>query len=340
MTRKKNRPSTSKIRMQDVAQKAGFSAITVSRAIKSPNKVSSPTKEKIEQAMIALGYVPNLIASGLASNHYSTIAIVVPFIRDGIFSDTVQGINDAAQKENISVLLGSSGACMEEEERIVKHLLGHKPAGIVLHGGTHTDNTRTLLRQSAVPTVEVGVFPDEPIDMVVGYSNVSAAHRMTQILSNRGCQKIAIVSADTVVHDRADQRVQGYRRALSAASLQYDPRLHIRCEFGMTEGRQALIELLNRDRSLDGVFCTSDIWAAGMIFECHRKGISIPKDIAICGFNNQEIAQEIVPSLTTVQVNRYEMGVSAAKSILARRSGNEPKNVIDVGYQIKKRESA
>jgi LacI family transcriptional regulator, gluconate utilization system Gnt-I transcriptional repressor len=336
----RRRRKAGQARMEDVARLAGVSMITVSRALHQPQIVSESTRRQIADAMRTLGYVPNLVAGGLASTRSRTVAAIVPFVRDGVFADTIQGLADSLRPHGFSVLLGSSGTALAEEERLVRHLLGHRPAGFVLHGGSHSEETRRLLQNADIPIVETGVLPEQPVDMVVGYSNFAAARSITQLLLGRGCRRIGFVSADPTINDRAAERLRGHQSALIERGVVARPELEIQTTFGMAEGRLALVELLGREPRLDAVFFTSDIWAAAALLECARRGIDVPGRLAIAGFNDQEIACEILPSLTTVRVRRYAMGEVAARLILDRLEERPCRAMVDVGFELISRNTA
>ena len=325
--------------MADVARRAGVSVITVSRALRHPEQVADHTRRAIDTAMAELGYVPNLIAGGLAATQTRIVTVIVPFVTHGVFADAIQGVADALEGAGYCVLLGNSGGSIEREEAIVRMLLGHRPAGVVIQGANHTDATRRMLVNAGVPVVEIGTLPREPIDSAVGYSNFEAARVMTAHLA-AGRRRISFLSAPPDANDRAAARLAGYEAALSEAGLPFDRDLVLHTRFGIQEGHAALGKLLALPRPPDAVFCTSDLWAVGMVTECARRGIPVPRALAIAGFNDQDIASETAPPLTTVRVPRYQIGRRAGELILARIEGSEASaQLIDLGFELVCRES-
>ena len=326
--------------MADVAREAGVSTITVSRLLRQPDLVTGATRERIERAMAEVGYVPNLIAGGLAATRTQVVAAIVPYIQHGVFADAVQGLSDALAPAKHCVLLGNSGGSMEEEEAIVRTLLGHRPAGLVIQGANHTAQTRKLLEKAHIPVVEMGSLPDDPIDCCVGYSNRDAAFAMTRRLLERGRRRIGFVCAQPAGNDRHALRLAGYRAAMEELGPGFDERVVHITRFGIPQGRKALGRLLDAEPALDAVFCASDLWAAGAVYECVRRKIAVPDTIAVCGFNDQEFAAEMTPSLTTIRVRRREIGFMAGDLILARIAGREvPATRIDVGFELIERQS-
>jgi LacI family transcriptional regulator, gluconate utilization system Gnt-I transcriptional repressor len=321
--------------MKDVAEAAGVALITVSRALRSPDKVSSDTRRAIDEAVDRLGYVPNLIAGGLAATTTRIVSVIVPYIDHGVFADAVQGLSDTLERAGYCILLGNSGGSADREEVIIRMLLGHRPAAVVMQGANHTDGTRRLLRNARVPVVEMGTLPVDPIDMVVGYSNFDAAHLMTRHLLESGRRSIAFISLPPSQNDRAAARLAGYRAALEEAGLPFIAELVVHTTFALREGRQALGHLLAQSVAPDAVFCGSDLWAAGMVAECQRRGICVPDQLAIAGFNDQEIAAEMEPSITTIRVPRYEIGRRAGLMILNRLGGvNMGETKVDLGFEF------
>lgn len=326
--------------MKDVAEAAGVALITVSRALRNPDQVSPDTRQAIAEAIDRLGYVPNLIAGGLAATTTRIVSVIVPYIDHGVFADAVQGLSDTLEGAGYCILLGNSGGSAEREEVIVRMLLGHRPVAVVMQGANHTDGTRRLLRNAQVPVVEMGTFPVDPIDMVVGYSNFDAAHLMTRHLIHTGRKRIAFISLPPAQNDRAAARLEGYRAALQEAGMPFDAALVLHTTFALREGRIALERLLALPIHPDAVFCGSDLWAAGMVAECRRRGIRVPKQLAIAGFNDQEIAGEMEPSITTIRVPRYEIGRRAGLMILDRLGGEKTVDKeVDLGFEFVRRQT-
>jgi LacI family gluconate utilization system Gnt-I transcriptional repressor len=327
--------------MQDVADTAGVALITVSRALRHPNQVSKQTRESIERAMEQLGYVPNLIAGGLAATATRIVSVIIPYIDHGVFADAVQGLSDVLENAGYCILLGNSGGSIEREETIIRMLLGHRPAAVVIQGANHTESSRRMLQSAGVPVVEIGTLPEFPIDISVGYSNFDAAYSMTRHLLEGGRRRIAALTLPHAHNDRVAARLAGYKHALAEAGIPLNERLLIEAPFALREGRLALERFMEETPHPDAVFCGSDSWAASMISECLRRGIKVPDDLAIAGFNDQPIADETVPSITTIRVPRYEVGKQAGRIILDRVNGKTSGPTrFDLGFELIRRQSA
>lgn len=326
--------------MRDVARLAKVSAITVSRVLRSPDKVSEDTRRRVLEAVRKIGYVPNAIAGSLSSNRSNIVAAIVPTITNPVFADTVHAMATELRKQGYHLLLGQSGASPAEERSLIETFLARRPDGLFIHGGLHSPEVRALLQKAGIPIVEAGNLRKQPLDMVVSYSNFAAAEAVTDHLIARGRRRIGFVSSLRRDNDRAQARRRGYGAALKRQDLPDDERLVLETTLGLRQGAAALVELVTREPKLDAVFFSGDVLAAGAIFECQRRGWAVPGKLAIAGFDDQEIASEISPALTTVAVPRREIGQRAAAMLLARLGGQvvDPA-VVDVGFDLKIRGS-
>jgi len=325
--------------MQDVAARAGVSPMTVSRALRFPERVAPETRARIEVAAAELNYVSSALAGQLATGRTRLVAVVLPNLRNPAFAVTMQGLSDTLGDAYELVVAGSHGA-PEGEARTVHTLLGYRPAALVIHGGPHNAETRQLLTGTRIPVVEIGSLVGRPVNLAVGYSNRAAGRVATEHLIARGRTRIAFVSQPRRTNSRSEERWRGYREALARAGLPERPNLVLESELGYERGAEALDVLLQRDSRLDAVFFNSDGWALGALFHCQRKRIAVPGCIALMGFDDQEFSALTVPALTTVHVPRYEMGVEAGKLVRASLAGAPiARKRVDLGFRLMVRET-
>jgi LacI family gluconate utilization system Gnt-I transcriptional repressor len=163
------RPGTGGITLSDVASLAGVSAITVSRALNTPAAVSPETLERVRSAISRSGYVPNLVAGGLASNRSRLVAALVPTIAGPVFLETIQALTDALAEAGCQLILGQSGYSGAREDALIDAIVGRRPDGIVLTGIMHSSEGRRRLLASGIPIVETWDITPTPIDMIVGF---------------------------------------------------------------------------------------------------------------------------------------------------------------------------
>lgn len=326
--------------MSDVAREAGVGTMTVSRALREPDRVSEQTRKKIEKAIRKLRYVPNSAAGSLRSNHSRIIAVVVPTISHSIFADTLQAMSDVLRPAGYHLLIGHSGYSLAEEEALLRAFLGRRPDAVVLTGYTHSRRSREMLKRANLPVVEIWNLCERPVDTIIGISNFAAARDMTRFLLGKGHGRIGYVGGCREGNDRTEQREAGFQAALAEAGHSFDPSLIVRAPFEYECGAQALDELLQRHPGLGCVFAASDILAVGVMLQANRLGIRVPDQLAVAGFDDIGMADKMLPPLTTVRVPRREIGKAAAENILERLAGKQAaKRIVDLGYGLIERSS-
>ncbi|KVV48392.1 LacI family transcriptional regulator [Burkholderia territorii] len=331
--------------MSDVARLAGVSKMTVSRVL-AGHSVAADTRERVCRAIDQLGYVADAAAGALSSGRSEFVAVLVPSLSSSNFSDTVRGLTDALEPHGLQLLLGDTDYDLAREERLVRSMLRHQPRCIALTGAQHTDATRKLLERSAIPVVEMWDLPTRPIDTAVGFSNVHAARAMVRHLAERGYRRIGFLGGASELDRRGLDRLKGYRAEIDALGLG-EPRIVRLGEspITMSHGEPAMTALLEKWPDTDAVMCVSDMSAFGAIMACHRRGLSVPADIAVAGFGNFEVATCCHPTITTVSVDAYGIGLHTGEALLAAlqaRDGGEPieSRRIRIDYTIVARESA
>ena len=337
-TPRKRRASAASSRMEDVASLAGVSMITVSRAINSPDKVSPATRARVEAAIRKCGYVPNLTAGSLASNKSRIVAAIVPTIDNSIFAETIRGLSETLAAGGYQLLLGQTGYDEHNEEAMVAAFLGRRVDGIVVTGIDHSALTRKRLRQAGIPVVETWDLTDRPIDMVAGFSNIEAGRAMARYLLGKGHRRLGFAGG---ADGRTRARLAGFTAAVNATRGARFQHLLLPAGTSFHGGREALGALLALDAGLDAIFLSNDALAVGALMECARRWIRVPQDLAIAGFADLDIAAEIEPALTTVQVGSRKIGEQAGQMLLARLGGRTVNNPIrDLGFAVVPRASA
>jgi LacI family transcriptional regulator, gluconate utilization system Gnt-I transcriptional repressor len=338
---RKPAPSAAPSRMADVADRAGVSAITVSRALRTPDKVSPRARARIDAAIRALGYVPNLAAGTLKSQRSRIVAAIVPTLANSIFAETVEGMTDVLREHGYQLLLGNAGYSPETEEALVAAFLGRQPDGLILTGVQHTRRVRAQLRDARMPVVETWELTDAPIDLLVGFSNFEAARRMTLALIARGYRNIAFAGVDPASEPRSGRRQAGYCSAIEAQGR--TPIIFtVAHEAGQTihNGARAMAQMLQDRPEVDAVFFANDFLALGALMECARRKLAVPGRIAIAGFGDFEVAREVIPSLTTVRIPGRDIGRRAAAMLVERLAGQKTEMRLDLGFEIVLRDSA
>lgn len=340
-----DRPLKSQPTMADVAELAGVSTMTVSRALKKGGSISEKTRRKIMDAVDELGYVLDQMAGTFSSKRSGFIVALVPSINSSNFADTARGITEAIENNGLQLLLGYTDYLIEKEERLVESMLTRRPEGIIVTGGRHADRTRRLLSAAGIPVIETWDIPDKPIEHVVGFSNAAATNALVHHLHGLGYRNIGFVGGTSNRDTRGADRRLGYVQAIEQLGL---PRGRV-ISFGkppisMEQGGEAIVHLMSQWPDVDAAVCVSDLSAFGALMECHRRGWAVPGRIAIAGFGDFEVARCSFPRITTVSVDAFEIGRAAGdlllRAIEANREGRRiPPELMLMPFKIIQRES-
>lgn len=331
----------SSVRLVDVARVARVAPITVSRALREPDKVSPDTRARIQRAVAETGYVPDLVASSLTRGRTRLVGIVVPTLTASIYAATVAGLAEALRARDFEALIGDSGYTLEGEEKLVAAFLARRADGLVLSNVEHADGTRRMLARAGVPVVETGNLTATPIDMVVGFSNERAASDMLRHLAAQGHRTIGFIGAPLAANPQASDRRRAFDRAIVEHGLARASTLAVECPSDLGAGGAALERIVEGHPGVSAVFAASEVRAIGALLQCQRRGWPVPGRIAIAGFNDAGLGAHLVPALTTVRVPRHEIGRRSAQMILDRIEGRSLASpIVDLGYEIVIRESA
>jgi len=326
--------------LSDVAAHAGVSAVTVSRALNRPEMVSEDLRQRVESAVHELAYIPNQLASALASARTNRIGVIVPSLTNGVFGDYLRALHDVFLPADFQVLVLNSGYVPGKEEKAIATMLGQHPEAIIVTGVDQTGQARRMLAEAAIPVVQTMELTNDPIDMVIGLSQRDAGYTATRHLIDLGHARIGQMSVP--LDARARKRLDGYRTAMSEAGLEpFAMSMDGASSFEL--GARLLADMMTRQPDMTGLFAGNDNLALGAMFECQRRGIRVPEDLSIVGFNDLDFSAIAYPSLTTVATPRYEIGKRSGEIVLEiiRGSGKRPRDrQIDLGYRLIERQSA
>ena len=314
--------------------------MTVSRALNQPGLVSEDVRLRVEQAVAALGYVPNRAARALASRQSNVIVVLVPSLSNFVFNAVIDGIQEVVDAANYQLLIGNTRYSDAEEEKLLSIYLQSNPDGILLSGLTHSPRVEQLLATSGVPVVSMMDLATNPKQLSVGFSQHDAGHTMTRYLIDKGHKRIAFIGAQ--LDERTLSRASGYRKAMVDAGLA-DERLELMVpdSSSIALGAELLGRMLAQAPDCDAIFCCNDDLAHGAIYQCLRRGIKVPEQLAICGFNDLPASAWMKPSVTTISTPRYRIGYEAATLLRNAIAGRAPAvGQIDLGFTLMPRESA
>lgn len=333
-------PTKKKIipKIEDVAARAGVSTATISRYYNNPAIVAPRTAERIRAAVERTGYVPNAIAGGLASNRSRLVAILVPEVAQSIFNDTIEEMSSELSRDGNMVMLGLTGAGDQRMDSLISAAVARRADGVILTGIVANPATRKLLQERCPVVIETWGLPDKPIDVAVGFSHRDVGIELARFLRSRGYNRPHLVVGDA---PRARLRRDGF--VSEWAHTGAEPATEVETPIPTRFGHARLVwrQLITLPVRPDVVVCGSDILAQGVIVEAQAAGLKVPGDIAVVGFGNLQIAGEMRPTITTVDVDGARIGREAVRVLRQRAAGEDVKQkLIDVGFRIIARESA
>lgn len=312
----RKRRGAGRVTIKDVSRHADVSAITVSRYFNQPDQVSAELRERIGVAVNALGYVPNLVAGGLASARSRVVGMVIPNISGPIFASTIQGFSDTLSEHGFQLLLASSYFSAEQEENAVRAFLGWSPAALVLTSHFHSQATEKMIEQADIPIIETWDHQPTRMPIQIGFSHYEVGVTATRYLHDKGYRRIAFVQNSMAGDFSAHERRDGYIATLEAAGLTPQVFAPQTGNTPFEAGKQAMEALMSGPEKPDAVFFANDNLAAGGLLASQRARLRIPQDGAIMGFGDYAFAQMLLPSLTTIKPPALEIGVLAARRVL------------------------
>ncbi|MFC8721681.1 LacI family DNA-binding transcriptional regulator [Kitasatospora sp. NPDC057198] len=311
--------ATARPTLEEVAALAGVGRGTVSRVINGSPRVSAKAREAVQNAIAELGYVPNRAARTLVTSRTDSIALVVPeaetrLFSEPYFSDIISGVSAELAETDMQLLL-ILVRNQRERDRLSAYLTAQRVDGVLVVSVHRDDPLPGLLESLEIPSVLAGRRGDlEPLSYVHA-DNAGGARMAVRHLLRRGCTQVATLTGPLDM-EVAQARLGGYRRALEEAGHAYDEELVGLADFTEEGGRVAMRELLARKPELDGVFCASDVMAAGAMQVLRAAGRRIPDDVAVIGFDDSIVARHTDPPMTSVRQPIEEMGRTMARLLL------------------------
>ncbi|MEH6631554.1 MAG: LacI family DNA-binding transcriptional regulator [Halopseudomonas aestusnigri] len=333
------RKGSGRATITDVAEHAKVGAITVSRMLRDPSKVSDKLRSRIEHSIKSLNYIPDPKARALASGQADIIGVLIPSLSNIVFADTLRAIHDGVKGTPYQVLIGNTRYDPQEEDRLISLFLGHRPAALIVAGIDQSEKSIQLLRNAGIPIVQIYEIGEDPIDMSIGLSHIAASQAMIEHLLAQDFRKIGYLAAR--MDPRMERRLETYRNKLKPLDL-YDTKRVVLTDKSSSVncGRALMRQLLENAPDTDAVVCANDDIALGALFECQSQGISVPDQMGLIGFNDFEMMSAAYPSLTSVRTNRYKIGELAVENIFHRLKGEIPQqNQIDIGFELIQRDS-
>jgi DNA-binding LacI/PurR family transcriptional regulator len=328
--------------IKDIARKLRISVSTVSRALRNLPDVNPETKKAVEELAQQLNYEPNYIAQSLINKKTRIIGVIVPVISSPVFGRILTGMNDAAQKHKYQLMICQSNESAELEAALVKQLASFKVDGLLvsISSGTQSEEPFEIFKRKEIPIVFFDrVLPDVNATKVI-VDEYHSAFMAVEFLIKSGYTNIAHFAGPPNLSISID-RLNGYLAALKHQNIPVNENFIIPCEHFEEDALAAVKKLFSHKPYPDGIFCINDASAITAIKYLNKKGIRIPEEVAVIGFNNDPISEVVEPSLTTIMLPCYEIGNMAVEMLIKRINDYSiPAETIKLHSKLIKRDSS
>lgn len=313
--------------IREVAELAGVSVATVSRALQQPQLVSEKTRDKVLAAVQAVGYKPNLMAVKFRSGKTGNLIVLVPTVANVFFARVISGMQQVAHERGYSLLLCNTLACEETERSYARMVQTSQADGLVQLRAFNPfsgPDIRVPPTGQLLPMVNACEVLDNAPFPTVLLDNRAAACAMTEHLLALGHQRIAMIKGPARSPLTRD-RVAGYQDALLQAGVGFDETLLCRGDFSLQSGHQAALHLLTLAQRPTAIFCENDEMAIGAVQCLKQQGLRVPEDISVAGFDDISFAAYCDPPLTTIAQPAEEFGSTAVTLLIDLIAGKMTK---------------
>ncbi len=320
--------------LHDVARRAGVSTATVSRCLNSPKQVVEATRAKVMSAVHDLGYSPNFGARVMAAKRTHTIGAIIPTMENAIFARGLQAFQEELRVQGYTLLVASSSYRADLEEEQIRSLVARGADGLLLIGHDRDPAIYEFLDAQHVPSLVTWTTDATAERPSVGFDNRASMRDLARSVIGMGHRQLAVISAEIGSNDRARARVDGVKDAMTEAGLSDLPLPIVETTYSIENGARAFESLMQSAVVPTAVLCGNDVLAVGALRRARELGIDVPVQVSITGFDDIELAQVTVPSLTTVHVPHREMGRRAAQMLVQMVKGAAPVKTVELLAEV------
>lgn len=313
--------------LKEVAQLAGVSTATVSNVINGKKYVSSEVKKQVFSVMQALNYQPNTIAKSLRKQESRIVGLLISDVANPFFASVARGIEKELASNDYNVLLCNTDSSVEKERDYLEGLIGKRIDGLIVSSAGNTGDYFRSLEETGVPIVFLNRCPQFMNCDVILTNNMRGAYYATEHLIRHGYERIAIITGPTSLSTGKD-RLTGYRRAFEDYGITEQEALVKQGRFDIDSGYEKMKELMEQENKPDAVFISNNSMTLGGYKYLREKGIRIPDQLAVIVFDDPEWADLVDPPVTSVRQPSYELGVQAAKLMMASIKDRKTKHDI------------
>ena len=342
MSRPKNGVSSAArgVGLRKVAEIAGVSTATVSRAMNNPELVSAELRERIASVVQRLGWVPHGAARALATRRTGAIGAVFPTLTHGDFARAIDGLQSELTRLGYTLLLACSEYNSDQEFQQVRKFVERGVDAILLVGELHHHDLKEFLARNGVPLLNMFVYNPETHGTSIGPDNHKALYRLTRHLIDLGHRRFGVIAQDSSTNDRAKARTQGIRDALAEQALAVRPDHFVVGQWTIREGRDLFRRIVSHEPKPTAVICGNGYLAVGAMLESQALGIRVPDEMSIVGYDDIEIMAELPVPITTVRVLSEQVGRRAGRHIAAVLEGRQEATEFECDAEIVARASS
>lgn len=331
----------SQVGMTEVASQAGVSVTTVSHVLSGRRPVAERTRNRVLAVIEELGYQPNTLAQGLRTRRTMTVGLLVPDLTNPFYPMVMRGMDDALVSAGYRTLVGNTDGHREQELAFLRDMATRNVDGVVIAPFQLT--RKDLLEHTkAMPLVRLGGGPfDADLGDLVRSDDEGGMAQAVRYLLEQGRSRVAYVGG-TAHAGPSDLRERGFRRALGEADRQVDEDLVVRGDFTRDAGREAAEVLLDREERPDAIACANDLIAIGVLDAARKRGLRVPDELAVTGYDDIDAASLTIPELTTVVNPAREVGRACGEALLRQLTAEdaEPARELVIANTLVRRESA
>ncbi|MBA7497622.1 Ribose operon repressor [subsurface metagenome] len=312
------------ITLKMVAERAEVSVNTASRAINNKPDINLETKKRVLQIAKELGYIRNAAAVALRTKKTGTIGVVIADNRNPFYAEVLNGMEEAAREKNYHIILANTQRDYKKEEEAINLLLAKRVDGLLITPVQDKDDDIKNLIDANIPFVIVGRdFENIEVDAVYN-DEVKGGFLATEYLINKGHKRIALING--FLHKSpAKGRLEGYKKALKKYGIPFDDALVSFGDIDVKDGHERTKQLLEKELNFTAIFAYNDMMAFGAMQAIKEKGLRIPEDIGLVGYDDIPFSSLISPSLTTIGLKKQDLGIESVELLLSRINGNRKK---------------
>jgi LacI family transcriptional regulator len=312
------------ITLKMVAERAGVSVNTVSRAINNKSDINEETKKRVLKVAQELGYVQNATAVALRTKKTRTLGVVIADNRNPFYAEVLNGIEEAAREKNYHIILANTQRDYQKEEEAINLLLAKRVDGLLITPVQDRNDDIKKLIEANIPFVIVGRdFENIEVDAVYN-DEVKGGFFATEYLIKKGHKRIAFING--FLHKSPAQgRLEGYKKALKEHGIPLDDMMVSVGDIDVEDGYERTKQMLEKNLDFTAIFAYNDMMAFGAMQAVKEKGLRIPEDIGLVGYDDIPFSSLISPSLSTIRLKKQELGAESVKLLLSRINGSREK---------------